>query len=103
DAAHRVHPLAGQGVNLGFGDIKELTELLADTVYTGFDITHPDWMRRYESERQKHNVPTQLAIEALHRLYTVDFPPVVLLRSIGVQVTNALQPIKKFVMAHAAT
>ncbi|XP_049877817.1 ubiquinone biosynthesis monooxygenase COQ6, mitochondrial [Pectinophora gossypiella] len=103
DAAHRVHPLAGQGVNLGFGDVKDLTELLANTLYSGLDLTHPTWLERYESLRQRHNVPTQLAIDALHRLYTVDSPPLVLLRSIGLQITNAIHPVKKMIMSHATT
>lgn len=103
DAAHRVHPLAGQGVNLGFGDVKELVQLLSNAIYTGLDIVHPDWMEKYESERQKHNVPTQLGIDALYRLYSVDLPPVVLVRSLGVQFANAMQPLKKMIMARAAT
>ncbi|XP_026760529.2 ubiquinone biosynthesis monooxygenase COQ6, mitochondrial [Galleria mellonella] len=103
DAAHRVHPLAGQGVNLGFGDVKDLTEFLADAIYTGLDITHHSWLERYESSRQRHNVPTQIAVDALYRLYTVDLPPVVLVRSLGTQLTNALQPIKKLIMSHATT
>ncbi|CAB3245963.1 unnamed protein product [Arctia plantaginis] len=103
DAAHRVHPLAGQGVNLGFGDLKDLTELLAESVYSGFEITHPTWMEKYESARQRHNVPTQLMIEVLHRLYTVDLLPVVLARSLGLQLTNALQPLKKLIITQATT
>ncbi|KAH1000717.1 hypothetical protein HUJ04_013012, partial [Dendroctonus ponderosae] len=72
DAAHRIHPLAGQGVNLG----------------------NMDYLKGYESERQKHNVPTMLAVEALHRLYNTKFTPIVLLRSLGLQTTHALEPIK---------
>ncbi|KAJ2953217.1 hypothetical protein O0L34_g794 [Tuta absoluta] len=94
DAAHRVHPLAGQGVNLGFGDVKDLTELLANALYSGLDTSHHSWLEKYESVRQRHNVPTQLAVDALHRLYTVDSPPLVLARSLGLQLTNALQPLK---------
>nr|XP_026494187.1 ubiquinone biosynthesis monooxygenase COQ6, mitochondrial [Vanessa tameamea] len=94
DAAHRVHPLAGQGVNLGFGDVKDLISFLSDSIYTGLDITHPNWMEKYESERQRHNVPTQLAVDALSRLYGADLPPLVLARSLGLQLTNALHPIK---------
>ncbi|XP_059053206.1 ubiquinone biosynthesis monooxygenase COQ6, mitochondrial [Achroia grisella] len=103
DAAHRVHPLAGQGVNLGFGDVKDLTEFLADAIYMGLDITHDSWLQKYETSRQRHNVPTQIAVDALYRLYTVDLPPVVLVRSLGTQLTNALQPIKKLIMSHATT
>lgn len=103
DAAHRVHPLAGQGVNLGFGDVKDLAELLADAVYSGLEITDNNWMEKYESSRQRHNVPTQLMIEMLHRLYTVDLLPVVLARSVGLQLTNALQPLKKLIMNQATT
>ncbi|XP_021194293.3 ubiquinone biosynthesis monooxygenase COQ6, mitochondrial [Helicoverpa armigera] len=103
DAAHRVHPLAGQGVNLGFGDVKDLTHLLSEAMYSGLEITHPDWMGKYESVRQRHNVPTQLMIEMLHRIYTVDLMPVVLARSVGLQITNALQPLKKMIMSHATT
>ncbi|XP_047536938.1 ubiquinone biosynthesis monooxygenase COQ6, mitochondrial [Vanessa atalanta] len=102
DAAHRVHPLAGQGVNLGFGDVKDLISFLSDSIYTGLDITHPNWMEKYESERQRHNVPTQLAVDALSRLYGADLPPLVLARSLGLQLTNALHPIKKIIMSHAA-
>ncbi|CAH0728376.1 unnamed protein product, partial [Brenthis ino] len=103
DAAHRVHPLAGQGVNLGFGDIKDITDFLEESLYTGLDITHPNWMEKYESSRQRHNVPTQLAIDALYRLYGLDLPPFVLARSVGLQITNAIQPIKKLIMSHATT
>ncbi|CAG4953612.1 unnamed protein product [Parnassius apollo] len=103
DAAHRVHPLAGQGVNLGFGDVKDLTDFLADAIYTGLDITHHTWLEKYESSRQRHNVPTQLAIDALYRLYSLDIAPLVLARSVGLQLTNALHPVKKMIMSHATS
>ncbi|XP_026315095.1 ubiquinone biosynthesis monooxygenase COQ6, mitochondrial [Hyposmocoma kahamanoa] len=103
DAAHRVHPLAGQGVNLGFGDVKDLTDMLADALYSGLELTHHSWLEKYETTRQRHNVPTQLAVDALHRLYTVDLAPVVLLRSVGLQLTNAIQPVKKMIISHATT
>ncbi|XP_038206682.1 ubiquinone biosynthesis monooxygenase COQ6, mitochondrial [Zerene cesonia] len=103
DAAHRVHPLAGQGVNLGFGDVKDLTHLLTEALYTGLDITHSDWLQNYESSRQRHNVPTQLAVDALYRLYAYDLTPLVLARSVGLQITNALHPVKRLIMSHATT
>lgn len=57
-------------------------------------LAHHSWLEKYETTRQRHNVPTQLAVDALHRLYTVDLAPVVLLRSVGLQLTNAIQPVK---------
>ncbi|XP_053613898.1 ubiquinone biosynthesis monooxygenase COQ6, mitochondrial [Plodia interpunctella] len=103
DAAHRVHPLAGQGVNLGFGDVKDLAQLLSDAVYQGLDITHHSWLEKYESVRQRHNVPTQLAVDLLHRLYTWQQPPVLWLRSVGLQLTHAAEPLKKLIMTQAST
>lgn len=55
------------------------------------DLTY---LKEYESERQKHNVPTMLTVEGLHRLYNTEFTPIVLLRSLGLQATHALNPLK---------
>ncbi|KAJ8985965.1 hypothetical protein NQ317_010723 [Molorchus minor] len=94
DAAHRIHPLAGQGVNLGFGDVTCLNKVLGEAVYAGSAINNLNYLKQYESERQKHNVPTMLAVDGLHRLYNSDFTPLVLLRSLGLQATHALNPLK---------
>ncbi|OXU21307.1 hypothetical protein TSAR_001509 [Trichomalopsis sarcophagae] len=102
DAAHRVHPLAGQGVNLGFGDISALVQVLAEAVNNGALIGDVTYLNKYESIRQWHNIPTMLAIDALHRLYKGTAPPVVLARSLGLQLTNAIKPLKNFLMQHAA-
>ncbi|XP_077300188.1 ubiquinone biosynthesis protein COQ6, mitochondrial [Arctopsyche grandis] len=101
DAAHRVHPLAGQGVNLGFSDISCLVDILSNAVYSGSDIGDKSHLLNYETQRQRHVVPTSAAIDALHKLYTTDATPIVLLRSLGLQVTHAVNPVKKLIMSHA--
>ncbi|XP_017876417.1 ubiquinone biosynthesis monooxygenase COQ6, mitochondrial-like [Ceratina calcarata] len=102
DAAHRVHPLAGQGVNLGFGDVTALVELLGDAVISGSPLGNMLFLRKYETVRQRYNVPVMLAIDALHRLYKGTAAPVVLARSIGLQLTNAIPVIKKALIEHAS-
>lgn len=52
------------------------------------------YLKQYESRRQRHNVPTMLAIDGLHKLYNTTFPPLVALRSVGLQITQALPPLK---------
>ncbi|KOC63288.1 Ubiquinone biosynthesis monooxygenase COQ6 [Habropoda laboriosa] len=94
DAAHRIHPLAGQGVNLGFGDITVLVKLLAEAVVTGASLGDIMYLRKYETLRQRYNVPVMLSIDALHRLYKGTAAPVVLARSLGLQLTNAIPVIK---------
>lgn len=94
DAAHRVHPLAGQGVNLGFGDVECLTKILAECAYSGAELGSISFLMDYESERQKYNFPTALAIDGLQKLYGTDIAPVVLLRTLGLQVTNSISPLK---------
>ncbi|KAK0163839.1 hypothetical protein PV328_002528 [Microctonus aethiopoides] len=102
DAAHRVHPLAGQGVNLGFGDVTVLVQVLEEAVRSGSILGDTIHLTKYETLRQRHNVPTMLAIDALHRLYKGTAAPVVLARSLGLQLVNALGPVKKILMDHAA-
>uniref|UniRef100_A0A182IW11 Ubiquinone biosynthesis monooxygenase COQ6, mitochondrial n=1 Tax=Anopheles atroparvus TaxID=41427 RepID=A0A182IW11_ANOAO len=101
DAAHRVHPLAGQGVNLGFGDVQALTDVLASANYAGLGVNNLNELVKYEQQRLKHNLPVLLTTHSLQRLYTTDFVPTVALRSIGLTLTNALPPVKKFLMNFA--
>lgn len=101
DAAHRVHPLAGQGVNLGFGDVLTLTEVLSEAVYNGSSLNNLQYLLKYEQQRLKANVPIMLGVHALQRLYCNEFTPFVLARSIGLKLTNNLPPLKKFLMEKA--
>lgn len=94
DAAHRVHPLAGQGVNLGFGDLTVLVQLLAEAVINGAPLGDMTYLRKYETLRQRYNVPIMFTIDALHRLYKGTAAPIVLARSLGLQLTNAIPVIK---------
>ncbi|OAD58343.1 Ubiquinone biosynthesis monooxygenase COQ6 [Eufriesea mexicana] len=94
DAAHRIHPLAGQGVNLGFGDVTVLVQLLAEAVSTGASLGDITYLRKYETLRQRYNVPIMLAIDTLHRLYKGTAAPIILARSLGLQLTNAIPLIK---------
>ncbi|XP_025993272.1 ubiquinone biosynthesis monooxygenase COQ6, mitochondrial [Solenopsis invicta] len=102
DAAHRVHPLAGQGVNLGFGDVTELTQTLAEATINGSHLNDMHYLRTYETLRQRHNVPMMLAIDGLHRFYQYTAAPVVLGRSLGLQLVDAVPPFKKLLMQQAA-
>ncbi|XP_063220676.1 ubiquinone biosynthesis monooxygenase COQ6, mitochondrial [Bacillus rossius redtenbacheri] len=102
DAAHRVHPLAGQGMNLGLGDVRSLARVLADAVSSGQRLGSMAGLLRYETARQRHNVPTVLAIDGLHRLYNTAATPVVVLRSLGLHLTQCLPPVKEAIMEHAA-
>jgi len=101
DAAHRVHPLAGQGVNLGFGDVMTLASVVEKCLKDGASLGDRSYLLEYETERQRHNVPTMFSIDSLHRLYTTTLTPVVLARTLGLQITDALQPVKKIMMSHA--
>uniref|UniRef100_A0A3P9HE01 Ubiquinone biosynthesis monooxygenase COQ6, mitochondrial n=1 Tax=Oryzias latipes TaxID=8090 RepID=A0A3P9HE01_ORYLA len=94
DAAHRVHPLAGQGANLGFGDVACLTQLLSQAAFNGKDLGAIQHLLEYETERQRHNLPMMAAIDLMKRLYSNDVAPAVLLRTFGLQATNMLPTLK---------
>lgn len=86
--------MAGQGVNLGFGDVVALTQILSEAVSNGCLLNNMQYLCKYQTQRQRHNVPTMLVIDALHRLYKGTAAPVVLARSLGLQLTNAVPQIK---------
>ncbi|XP_037551326.1 ubiquinone biosynthesis monooxygenase COQ6, mitochondrial isoform X2 [Nematolebias whitei] len=102
DAAHRVHPLAGQGANLGFGDVTCLTQILSQAAFNGKDLGALQHLLEYETERQRHNLPMMAAVDLMKRLYSTDAAPVVLLRTFGLQATNVLPALKEHIMAYAS-
>ncbi|XP_071794453.1 ubiquinone biosynthesis monooxygenase COQ6, mitochondrial-like [Asterias amurensis] len=101
DAAHRVHPMAGQGVNLGFGDVACLRDTLVSAASMGKDLGCQSHLLEYETSRQRNIIPVVAAIDSLKRLYSTDNPAVVIARSLGLQATNALEPLKQQIISLA--
>ncbi len=96
DAAHSTHPLAGQGLNMGIGDAESLAKSLSIASKRGLDIGSELALQPYWSERYPQNHVLLGVVDKLHKLYTTDFPPVVALRSIGLDAVNNLPWIKQF-------
>ncbi|XP_068682933.1 ubiquinone biosynthesis monooxygenase COQ6, mitochondrial-like isoform X1 [Montipora foliosa] len=101
DAAHRVHPLAGQGVNLGFGDVACLRDVLSEAAEEGKDVGCLEHLLTYETRRQQSVVPMISAIDILKRVYSTSSPLPVLARSIGLIGANALAPLKEQIVGFA--
>jgi len=98
DAAHTVHPLAGQGVNLGFQDAAQLAAMLTSASDAG------DWMllRRYERSRREAVKTMQFTCDSLYRLFhTEHLPGLSWLRNTGLTLTNRLTPLKRQFARHA--
>jgi len=102
---HRVHPLAGQGVNLGFGDIVCLMDQLRETIRTGTEIGSEIYLKKYQSQRQREAFIKVLGIDFLNKLYTDEsYPfktPLVALRTLGLTISNRIEPLKKIYMSQA--
>lgn len=101
DAAHRVHPLAGQGVNLGFSDVCFLVEALAEGAYAGAKLGDKQYLMNYEKRSLMKNVPILVGVHGLHTLYSTTFSPIVFMRSLGLQLTNNIPQIKNILMKRA--
>jgi len=100
DAAHNMHPLAGQGVNTGFRDARQLAELLIDRggCTDGGDA---QLLRRYDRKRREDIYSMQSTTYGLKKLFCNDDPLLRTLRNLGLNATNHLIPLKKLLMQHA--
>lgn len=100
DAAHNVHPLAGQGVNLGFRDARQLAEVLLQHGAQN-DCGDIHLLRKYESARREDILSMQLTTDALKHLFINDNPLLRKLRNLGLSATNQFMPLKKMLARHA--
>ena len=94
DAAHTIHPLAGQGVNLGFADVKALVEVLCAEAVRGNDLGSLMTLNKYQRLRKPENLATMAAMEGFKRLFAADNVAVRLLRNMGLSKVNQIQPLK---------
>jgi 2-polyprenylphenol 6-hydroxylase len=102
DAAHTVHPLAGQGVNLGFLDAATLAEVLLGAAEKHKDIGTHEVLRRYERWRKGDNLAMISITGGFKYLFGNDLPVVSQLRNLGLDITNAATPIKNLIMRRAS-
>jgi 2-octaprenyl-3-methyl-6-methoxy-1,4-benzoquinol hydroxylase/2-octaprenylphenol hydroxylase len=102
DAAHAVHPLAGQGVNLGLRDVVELRATLLAARAAGRDIGASHVLRRYARRRRSADTLDALGFDALARVYALQSPALVALRGLGVHLLNTVEPLKRRLSDHAA-
>ena len=101
DAAHGIHPIAGQGLNLGFREITALVGLVDEAVRAGLDPGGPDLLRRYQAARRPDNVAMLVATDGLDRLFSNDNPLVRLARDVGIAAVHRVGPLKRAFMRQA--
>jgi 2-octaprenylphenol hydroxylase len=94
DAAHTIHPLAGQGVNLGLLDVAALADELSQGIASGRAVFDPVVLGRYERKRRGHNIATMWAMEGFKRLFAEEALPVRWLRNLGLRGVNNLPLLK---------
>jgi len=101
DAAHAMHPIAGQGLNMGLRDVAALAEVVLDARRLGLDIGEGSVLERYQRWRRFDNILMLGMTDGLNRLFSNDIKPLRLARDLGMAAVNQLPPLKKFFMRHA--
>jgi 2-octaprenyl-6-methoxyphenol hydroxylase len=101
DAAHGIHPIAGQGLNLGLKDAAAFCEVVLDAARLGLDTGNVDILRRYERWRRFDNFVLAAATDALNRLFSNDVKPVRAARDLGLGLVDRIGPLRRFFMRQA--
>ncbi len=98
DAAHGIHPIAGQGLNLGFRDVIALADLVIDAYDAGEDVGAPGLLARYQRRRRPANLMMLAATDGLDRLFSNDSRLLRLARDVGIAAVNRTPPLKRAFM-----
>lgn len=101
DAAHTIHPLAGQGVNLGYGDVRVLLEELGRLRASGFAPNEPATLARYQRRRKGENLAMMTAMEGFKQLFARDELPLRWMRNAGMRWLDRAGPLKNRLAAQA--
>jgi 2-octaprenyl-6-methoxyphenol hydroxylase len=101
DAAHGIHPIAGQGLNLGLRDVATLVEVLVDGARIGLDLGDAQLLSRYDRWRGLDTFTVALATDSLTRIYGLRGQPARAIRRFGMAAIQRLSPIKDRFMAEA--
>jgi 2-octaprenyl-6-methoxyphenol hydroxylase len=101
DAAHAIHPIAGQGVNVGFRDVAALTELILDAQQLGLDIGSQNVLEHYQRWRRFDSMSMGAITDGINRLFSNDRMSLRVARDTGLRIVNNAPVLKRFFMQHA--
>lgn len=102
DAAHGIHPIAGQGLNLGLRDVGALAEVLAEAKRRGEDIAAAAVLARYQTWRRFDTAALAMATDGVNRLFSNDNPALRLVRDLGMGAVSAMPGLRRAFMRQAA-
>ncbi len=102
DAAHVVHPISGQGLNLGLKDVAALAEVVIEAIRLGLDHGSDDVLQRYQAWRRLDTASMAAVTDGLNRLFSNDIAPVRALRDFGLGLVDRASPVKSALIRAAA-
>ncbi len=102
DAAHGIHPISGQGLNLGFKDVAALAETVVEADRLGLDIGSLNVLERYQSWRRFDTLRMGVTTDVLNRLFSNDVGPIRIMRDFGLGVVDRLPGLKSYFIGQAA-
>jgi len=102
DAAHGIHPISGQGLNLGFKDVAALAETIVEADRLGLDIGDLNVLERYQTWRRFDTFRMGVTTDVLNRMFSNDFTPLRVLRDVGLGLVDRLPGLKSYFIREAA-